>query len=42
MEIKNEIGENNIWISVDETKDTNSRYVVYKSDLYLLVSKQLN
>jgi len=25
--IKNEIGENNIWIAVDETTDTNGRYV---------------
>jgi len=26
--IKNEIGENNIWIAVDETTDTNGCYVV--------------
>jgi len=27
LDIKNKIGENNIWIAVDETTDTNSRYV---------------
>jgi len=26
-EIKNEIGENNIWIGVDETTDINGHYV---------------